>query len=127
MSDPSELDLAAAGLRADARDIPALLTALAAWLEQSVPGLVEVQRKRAGLFDSRRLVTSITCRVGEDAFLLEREGTGASARRARTVRGITLKTESLSVAEWLRQLAEVLVAHAQLSEASVEALRGLVG
>jgi hypothetical protein len=122
-----DLDLAAAALRADARDAPALLAGLAAWLEQAIPDLVTVQRKRAGLLDSRKQVVRITCRLGEDTFLLEPEGAGTSARRARTVRGITLKTETVPLAEWLNQLATALVSHAQLSEASTEALRGLVG
>ncbi len=124
MSD--DLDLAAAGLRADARDAPALLAGLAAWLEQAIPGLVTVERKRAGMFDSRKQVVRITCRLGEDTFLLEPDGAGTSARRARTVRGITLKTETLPLADWLNQLASALVSHAELTEASTEALRGLL-
>ena len=126
MSEPFELDLAAAELRAGAQDLTALVNALAAWLESSVPHLVDVERKRAGLFDSRKLVTRITCRVGDDTYVLEREGTGAIARRARTVRGITLKNETLDLAQWLRQFSAALVAEAHLSESSLNALRGLL-
>jgi hypothetical protein len=85
-----------------------------------------VERKRAGLLDSRKLVTRITCTVGEDTYVLERHGTGASARRARTVRGITLKNETLDLGQWLRQLSAALVAQAQLSESSLNALRELL-
>jgi hypothetical protein len=126
MSEPFELDLAAAELRAGARDLTAMVSALAALLESSVPHLVEVERKRAGLLDSRKLVTRITCTVGEDTYVLERHGTGASARRARTVRGITLKNETLDLGQWLRQLSAALVAEAQLSESSLNALRELL-
>jgi hypothetical protein len=126
MSEPFELDLAAAELRAGARDMDAVIAGLAAWLESSVPHVVEVERKRAGLLDSRKLVTRITCRLGDDAYVLEREGGGLGTRRARTVRGITLKTETLDPSEWLRQLSGALVAQAQLSESSLRALRELL-
>ena len=126
MSEPSDLDLAAAGLRADTRDLPALLNALGAWLEDSVPGMARVERKRAGLLDSRKLVVRISCRLGEEIYVLERDGAGASARRGREVRGITLKTEQLTVPEWISSLATALLDHAQLTEASTTALRELL-
>jgi hypothetical protein len=125
--DSFELDLAAAELRAGARDADALVGGLAAWLENSVPDLVEVQRKRAGLFDSRKRVAAITCRVGDDTYILESDGRATSARRARTVRGITLKNETLELGPWLRQLSEALLAQAQLSQSSMTALRELLG
>ncbi len=126
MSEPSDLDLAAAGLRADTRDLPGLLNALGAWLEGTVPGMARVERKRAGLLDSRKNVMRITCRLGEETFVIERDGAGASARRGREVRGITLKTDQLTVPEWIGALTTGLLAHAQLSEASTQALRELL-
>lgn len=127
MTDDSfELDLAAAELRAGARDVDALIGGLAAWLENSVPHLVTVQRKRAGLLDSRKRVVAITCAVGDDTYVLETDGKALSARRARTVRGITLKNETLELGAWLRQLSEALVAQAQLSQSSIAALKELL-
>jgi hypothetical protein len=126
MSEPFDLDLAAAGLRSDTRDLPALINALGAWLEDAVPGMAQVQRKRAGLLDSRKNVNRISVRLGDEVYVLEREGAGASARRARQVRGITLKTEALPVPEWLSSLAGALMGHAQVSEASATALRELL-
>jgi hypothetical protein len=126
LSEPFDLDLAAAGLRADTRDLPGLVNALGAWLEEAVPGMAEVQRKRAGLLDSRKLVVAIRCRLGDDVYVLQRDGAGARARRAREVRGITLKSEELTVPEWLSGLTAALLAHAQVSEASATALRDLL-
>lgn len=126
MSEPSDLDLAAAGLRADTRDLPALLDALGAWLQDSVPGMAQVERKRAGLLDSRKHVVRITCRLGDETYVLARDGAGANARRGREVRGITLKTEQLTVPEWISALAASLLTHAELSEASTLALRELL-
>ncbi|MEA2146392.1 MAG: hypothetical protein QOG59_1979 [Solirubrobacteraceae bacterium] len=126
MSEPFDLDLAAAGLRADTRDLPALVNALGVWLEEAVPGMAQVQRKRAGLLDSRKNVVRIRVRLGDDTYVLERDGAGASARRGREVRGITLKTEELTVPEWLSGLAGALVSHAAVSEVSATALRDLL-
>lgn len=126
MSDPADIDLAAAEIRADARDIPALLEGLARWLEESVPSLADVERKRAGLFDSRRLVVRITCSVGDWSYVLERDGTHVATRRAREVRGITLKTETLPLADWLRALSADLVARADTDARALAALRDLL-
>ena len=126
MSDGADLELVAAGLRADAREMPALLNGLGAWFEEAVPHLVRVERKRAGLLDSRRLVTRITCQVGEDAYVLERQGGGAVARRGRVVRGITLRTETLTLAEWLSALGAALRTHAEVSDAAARSLRDLL-
>jgi len=126
VSEPFEIDIAAAELRADARDIPALIDALGTWFEQSVPHLATVERKRAGLLDSRKVVTRITCQVGEQVYTLAREGSGATARRAKAVRGITLKTETLSLADWLSELTSALSREALLAEASFRSLRDLL-
>jgi len=121
-----DIDLAAGELRADARDTPALLNALAVWFETSLPHMAVVERKRAGLFDSRKLVTRITCRVGSETYVLEREGEEAVARRAKTVRGVMLKNETLALAEWIRLLSVALSEQAQLSGSAMGALRAIV-
>lgn len=126
MSDPLDIDLAAAELRAEGRDLQALLNGLAEWFEGSLPGLAQVERRRAGLFDSRRQVVQITCRLGDETYTLSREGEQALARRARTVRGITLKTETLSLAQWLAELTTALSARAELAGSSAQALRELL-
>jgi len=126
MSEPFEIDVAAGELRADARDIPQLIDALGTWFEQSVPHLAKVERKRAGLLDSHRHVTRITCTLGEQVYTLTREGAGASAHRAKAVRGITLKTETLSLADWINEVTAALVREAQVAEASFRSLRDLL-
>jgi hypothetical protein len=126
VSEPFEIDIAAAELRADARDVSSLINALGAWLEQSVPHLVTVERKRAGLLDSRKFVTRISCRLGEQTYTLVREGSGATAQRAKAVRGITLKTDTLSLADWVSELGAALVREAQVTEASFRSLRDLL-
>ena len=121
-----DIDLAAGELRADAREAPALLNALAAWFESALPHLANVERKRAGMFDSRKLVTRITCRVGSETYVVEREGAEAVARRAKTVRGVMLKNELLALPDWIRQLSVALSEQAQGSGSAMSALRAIV-
>ena len=126
MSDSFDIELAAAELRADAADTETLVNALGTWLEGAVPHLVEVERKRAGLRDSRKLVTRIRCQLGDETFIVERHGRNAEARRAKTVRGITLKSESLTLGELVTQLTSALARHAEITSASFGALRDLL-
>jgi hypothetical protein len=126
MSEPFDIDLAAAELRAQGSDMPVLLNGLAEWFESSLPGVAEVERRRGGMFSSRREVVRITCRLGDETYTLTREGARAVAGRARTVRGITLKTEMLGLAEWLAALTGALRQRAQLAGASMQALRELL-
>jgi hypothetical protein len=126
VSESFDLDLAAAALRADARDTEALMAGLASWLEQSVPHLASVQRKRAGMFDARKRVTRIACQLGEDLYTIDVESAGVQARRARSVRGITLKTEPLTVGDWVSELTGALVREAKVTEASLGTLRQLL-
>ncbi len=126
MSDGSDIELAAAGLRADARDVDTLVEVLATWLEGAVPQLVEVQRRRASWRDSRKLVTRISCQLGDESYVIERQGAVAEARRAKTVRGITLKSETLRLGEWIGQLTGALVREAEINSESVGRLRELL-
>jgi hypothetical protein len=126
MSDPSELDLAAAEIRAGARDLPALVEGLATWLEDTVPTLTRVERRRSGLFDARRRVTRIRCAIDDWSYLLEHDGSDVVTRRARVVRGVTLKTETMPLAGWLAALSAELVARAHTDAQAVAALRDLL-
>lgn len=117
---------AAAQLRADSRDVPAFVNALAVLLEQTVPDLVEVERRRARFLSAERVVSGLRCTVGERVYALVRERGGLVTTRARAVRGITIKTEALPVDAWVADLVTDLREQAGVSAAAYEALRGLV-
>src|SRR5690242_20356215 len=108
MTEPDDLDLAAAQIRADAADLPAFVEALAVRLEQAIPGQVEVDRRRTGLLSKRKVVTRIACRIGEEAYELRRDGSTATAQCGKVVRGITIRTEELPVAEWAARLVAAI-------------------
>lgn len=126
MSDELDLDLAAASIRADRRDVPAFVNALAVRLEEAVPGLVEVQRKRAGMFSGEKVVRRIACTVGEESYVLDADGRTVVATCGKTVRGIVIRTETLPLAEWAQRLVAALGREADTSAEAYRALHGLV-
>ena len=124
--EPTDLDLAGAQLRADRRDVPAFAAALAARLEDAAGDLVEVERRRAGLFDGRKVVRRVSCALGDEVFVLDVDAGRARATRAKAVRGITLRTEELPVQAWADALVAALTAHADASTEAWSALHDLV-
>lgn len=123
---PSDLDLSGAQLRADSRDLPAFIAALAARLEDAVGDGVEVDRRRAGLFRGDRVVRAIRCPVGEEVYALELDGARATATRAKAVRGITIRTEELPVDAWTAALVAAIGEQADRSSQAWSALHDLV-
>jgi hypothetical protein len=121
-----DLDLSAAQLRADGRDLPAFVNALAVRLEDAVPGMVDVERKRAGMFSGEKVVKRISCRVGEEEYVLEADGSKVTATCGKAVRGITIKTQTLPVQAWTERLVEAIGREAGTSAEAYQALHGLV-
>jgi hypothetical protein len=120
-------DLLAASLRADASDTQALLEALAAKLEAALPNACVVERKATRLLSSTKRVDRLTVKLGDDAFALSVSGGGARAERRKTVGGIAIRNEELSLDDWLRGLEAALRTEAERSEAARMALQRLLG
>jgi hypothetical protein len=124
VAEAPDLDLLAASLRADTNDTAVFLQALAAKLEDALPGQVEVERK-GRLFGGPKRVRRIQVRIGDAHY--EIEGNGAvSARRRSVVRGIALKSEDLGLEAWIDALSGDLHALAQRSEQGRLALERLL-
>ena len=66
-----DIDLLAASLRADAADTGAFVEGLAAKLEETLPGRVNVKRARSGLFGPK-LVKEIAVDAGDERLELAR-------------------------------------------------------
>jgi hypothetical protein len=120
-----DLDTLAASLRADASDTGVFFQVLASRLNDSMPGIVTLERE-GGLFKKDHPVKKITVRAGEDLFEAEVVGGAVAARHAHAVRGITLRSEELDFQAWLRALLGVLQTRAQGSAEASAALRALV-
>jgi hypothetical protein len=125
-SDSLELDLLAASLRADMGDIAAFVEGLAVKLEESLPGVVQVERVKQG-FRGPKLVRKIALNAGTGERLeLRREGDRVQTLTARTSGGIVLKTEAVDIDTWLASLTTVIAAEAGRNAKTREALERLL-
>jgi flagellar hook-associated protein FlgK len=122
----SDIDLLLASLRADAADLHTFLQVLAVKLEDALPGHVQVQR-HGGLFSHDKSVTRIALDLGEHQYSIGSDHHGQlHAQRQRIVRGIVLKTEDLSVDDWIRELVTELGQKAETSSQERAALERLL-
>jgi hypothetical protein len=132
LSDPrddpgSALDLAAAEVRVDSADTHALIEALAARLEESLPRLAAVRRRRVGGFRSKQTeVERIEVVLGDERFELAQARGGLQCTRHRVVRGITLKRDELPIGQWISELVEEVARTAAVGEQARITLEGLL-
>ncbi len=124
MEGTADFDLVAASLRADAEDLRVFVEALTTKLEQSFPGRCRV--RRAGLL-GKGSVRQIGVDLGESRYELTHAEGAVSARRSSVVRGISVKSDELSLDEWIDSLAAQVVAEAGRSERGRLALEKLLG
>jgi len=111
----------------DRTDVHAMIEALAVRLEESLPRLAVVKRRRVGGFRSKQTeVERIEIVLDDERFELVQARGGFQCTRHRVVRGITLKREELPVAQWIRQLVDEVVRAAAIGEQARIALEGLV-
>jgi len=122
---PVSFDLLAASLRADLGDVASFIEALAAKLEDAVPGAVRVERARQG-FRGAKLVRTIVVDAGGERLELRRDGSGVQAQRGRVSGGIVIKSEPLEIDRWIDALTEVLTAEAGRNEKTRLALERLL-
>ncbi|MEO8876622.1 MAG: hypothetical protein ABI461_13610 [Polyangiaceae bacterium] len=113
--DPAAL---AATLGREMNDIHAFVKRLAENLESSFPDLTNVDR--TGLFTKR--VSKIEITTNPLVFKLEVHGSNVTAHKTRASRGISLKSETIPVAQWVAELSQALAQLANESEAAHRAL-----
>jgi hypothetical protein len=132
LSDPrddpgSALDLAAAEVRVDSADTHALIEALATRLEEALPRLAAVKRRRVGGFRSKQSeVELIEVVMGDERFELAQQRDGLHCTRHRVVRGITLKRDELAIGQWISELVDEVTRTAALGEQARITLEGLL-
>ena len=119
-------ELLAASLRASSADLSTFVRVLADKLESALPGRVRVERRRTRFLSSERAVARIECNLGERRYSLAVEGADLVPLRATAVRGIVLKSEPLSLDEWIDALAADLASEVQVSEQSRRAVQQLL-
>jgi hypothetical protein len=119
-------ELLAASLRASSTDLSTFVRVLAEKLERALPGRVRVERRRTRFLSGERAVTRVECSLGERRYSLAVEGAQVVPLRSTAVRGIVLKSEPLSLDEWIDALAADLATEAQVSEQSRRAVQQLL-
>jgi hypothetical protein len=122
-----DLDLPAAALRADNRDLEMSIETLANSLEQALPGLASVERRKVGGFRSkRREVARIEVALGDEQYELRRESGALRCTRNKVVRGITLSRAELAMGDWIGELVGGVSRRAEVSDRDRLALEGLL-
>ncbi|HEY1522776.1 MAG TPA: hypothetical protein VGF70_07160 [Solirubrobacteraceae bacterium] len=121
-----QFDLAASLLRADGSDARALAEALAQKLSSALPDNTRVHRRSSGVLRRQKKIEGVEVQLGDDIYSLLLTGTGATASRAKRVRGIVLRREELALDQWLSALNGALADEAQRSQAARQALEQLL-
>jgi hypothetical protein len=99
---------------------------LVAMLETALPEATQVER-RGGLFEAKTL-SRLVVHLANYIYALEIPTRGSLVPwRTKVVRGIKLKTERLTMEDWLDELGEHLTAYARDNRQASEALQELLG
>jgi hypothetical protein len=122
----TDVDMLAASLRASSSDLTVFVEVLADKLAAALPGRVDVARRSTRFLGKQKRVERLQCDLGGQRFLLEARDGVVETRRATAVRGVVLKTEELSLSEWLDGLARELANEARTSEQARLALQQLL-
>jgi hypothetical protein len=119
-------DLNAALLRRSERDMRAFLSALAARLEGALPGRVETERRRDGLFSRTSHVAKIAVRFDGAIFTITFGKNGLAATRAKLVRDVVISTTPLQVPQWLKELQADVAKLAEYAGSAGDVLHGFL-
>ncbi|MGH7097167.1 MAG: hypothetical protein ACREE4_05845 [Stellaceae bacterium] len=103
-TEAGDFDLGMAWYRKAQGDLRAFMEAFAARLDGAVPGRVKIERRRDGLFSRTNHVVKVTITGEANAYVLSLDDGRLSAARAKSVRGVTLKSETMDFPEWLSAL-----------------------
>lgn len=121
--DPNDFDLSAAWFRKAQGDLKAFVEAFAVRMEGAIPGHVLVDRKRDGLFSKQTHVHKISIRTDAALYVLAFDKSQISAHRSKEVRGITLKSETLPVGDWIAALNRDVAALSQRAGSEQDVLQ----
>ena len=124
--EPDQFDLDGAMLRRSETELRAFMEALAVRLEGAMPGRVEVQRKRDGLFSQTAHVAKIAVKGERAVYELTRDRTGLVATRNKLVRGVSISSSSIPPRDWLADIRAELQTLAEQAGSTSDALHGFL-
>lgn len=120
-----DLEVAAATLIGDTRDVRALLKVLAVQLAGPLGDRLKVQRE-GGLFRKSDEVKSLSATIGSEEFDASINGATIACVIGRASGGIRIRSDKVDMDEWLRRLLQALQAEAAHSESARLALENMV-
>jgi hypothetical protein len=113
-------DQIAAGMALDLANVDAFLGKLASTLWQGFQENTRIQAQGTW-------VQSIEVNLDPDVFLVHREGQRAVAQHKKMVRGVALRTKTLTLDVWVGMLTEALANHANTNARAAWVLQQLGG
>jgi hypothetical protein len=123
--DSLDLEVAAASILNANRDVQSLLKALAAQLSSALGDRMRVERKGSLLHRSDE-VKSLEADIGKEQFRAEAQRGGIACTVAHASGGIRIRSDEVTMDQWLRRLLEALQAEAAHSDAVRAALEHIV-
>jgi hypothetical protein len=121
-----DLELLTSSLQADHRDVRILLKVLVENLSDALGGRLEVERAGGRLLKRSNEVAKMTIKLGDDQFDAIVEGDRLACAVAHSSGGIRIRSERVSMEEWLRRLLVALKQEAATSQATREALESMM-
>ena len=114
----SQIALAAALEKTYRSDQRGFLNAFARLTEGVMPEVTEITSKSKRLFSSEKTVVGVRVTLDSEVYTLTFTGDShpLKAQRAKVVKGITLKTDDITLVDWLGKLSEELHSRAKTSE-----------
>lgn len=123
--DAYDLELAAASMLADGKDVHVLLKVLAGQLAGALGDRLRVDRK-GGLLRKSSDITALEASIGSEQFRAAVSGPGVTCTIGHSSGGIRIRSDTVSMDEWLRRLLEALKVEASHSQTARLALESIV-
>jgi hypothetical protein len=125
-----DLEVLAASLRRDGDDLSTYAGFLINTLSASLPPEMVLVERKAGLFGRVRddaPVLGVTVSLNDRRFALRRQAVGkpVTAQIRHESGGVVLRTETVGMDVWARQLAEALATYADANATAAQALQRL--
>ncbi|MGC8627286.1 MAG: hypothetical protein ACP5VR_06965 [Acidimicrobiales bacterium] len=124
---PVDLEMAAAALLANNKDVKMMLRVLGKTLQDSVGDRVEIVRQGGGLLHRQpEDVKKITVHLGPDDYEAQLDGRSVQCSVARSSGGIRIRNEQLPVEQWLSRLLGALQKEAANNQSARTALQNVI-
>ena len=127
LAGPADMQMAAAALLADNKDVKMMLRVLGKTLQEAFGDRVEVAHASAGLLHHQsEEIKSISVHLGPDDYQAQLEGRSVHCVVGRTSGGIRIRNEELPIEQWLGRLLAALQKEAVNNQSARTALQNVI-